>query len=477
MIKKITSMIMSFVLVFAFASPSFADAKDNYLKDYEKLLEASTQGGTSSTGEGKFSLSLEDINQLEEMGMKDFKADITLKATSNATVNPLGAEVILDVDVNLQEEVKELLGDIDLKIPQIKIYMDDTALYMNKEFVNYLGQMAGSEKKIEQDYVKISYDVEGLQEMKDMTSTMKNQEKMMQATMAFLKKIDLGDISLDLKEDNGVYTANWDADKFVDITDAFIRYTMLNFEDVIDFYGELGVDYIEIVNDSYTAVGLPATTKEQMSKELKEAHDVYVAEVSQYLPKIKKLLAGTTMTMKEDFSKEGEYSSQFDLNLVFNLDVLNEFSQDMAMDGLVKVGISGAGKSVFSKDIKVDMPKDAVEIGEEFFEVPQMDMSDVEMTIDDYYFNLILDTKDSSYTYKEGDTVVEKGTIDMVTKNGALSVDSEKLAQILIFSEDFIDELTKEDMFAIRDLSSEEILSDYILIQWDNTTKQATVSF
>lgn len=479
--KKLLSLMMAVIFVFTTVIPSFADVKEDYFNDMKKVYEKST-GKAVSNQEWSFQISgkeLKDVETIKAMGIDDLDMGLKIKVDSKATEKPIVADIKVNVDLDLPKFLLEHnvnKSGFD-KIPEIRMIMDEDNIYLNKDFVNFMAKMSGADKNVvTEDFAKIKTGLKDILNAEQIKDMLENQDKMYQASLNFLKKIDLKDAKLNLvKTSDGVYESNLNSDELVDLVDAFIRFVLSDFKAFLDFYKELGIDYIEMMNKQNKAIGLPEVSEEEMIQKLKEAYTEYDKVSKEYIAKAKKVLKGTTLYVKEDFSKEGEVSSDMKLNLVIDFDALDEVTNSnllMGAKGKLNLNMAIKSSQKYVKDLEIKAPEKAQEI----------DPNEIKKEIEEGKKRVIeFNTRKNEYSYYKGNTLAEVNKIDVKLKDGKTVVNGKELVDLLskyvYVSDETKNAISGQKEFNIRDIEKYGDVSFGLKLGWNEETKSVQIVF
>ena len=294
-LKKLTSSVLAGAMIFtslAFYKPVKADeVSDQYFEDLKKIstwekVESDSKLETKlDLTEKDFNMSFGyDIDIKSNYDQKELKGEATIKLTPKSTDTP--------------------------EVPDIKIYFDKDTMYVNKEAVNTLFEQLYIDKKFSKDFVKITSDPSstlsksmGLN-AEILKSYSQNSAQMSEKAINFLKGMKLG-IDLGLVKEGNSYSLNWDENKTVDVFNAYMKFVFKNPNYIFDSYKDIfGIDIFALYGD----MGLNIS-KDDVNNSMQEAYNMWVKEVEPMLPKVKEILKGSKLTMKQTYG-ENEYKSE-----------------------------------------------------------------------------------------------------------------------------------------------------------------------
>lgn len=359
-IKNLIALGMAFSLALIPVGSSFAsEATENYMKDMQKVYEWK---GMESEGSAKITLNTNKIPNQEDLNLF-----LELGSKSKATVTPLRTENDLNITIGGKGQAIQMIGG-EVKVPNIKIFTDeDMNIYVDKASYNALAGKLGLGAKIEEDYAKLVYPKEVPQTLGVSSLSKIDSQKMMQAALTLMNRIDLGSVDLGLVENNGVYTANWDGAKMLDILDAFIKYSLRDYDAYLEFYNMLGIDLIAYVNTQNKALGIEEEmTKEDFLKTMEKAYIAYRDFSNRYLPYIKDVAKNSNLTYKVDFSNKDQMIEDLNLKLVIDLNALKQikFVADNAKDlgGSVVIDIKTVATTKNAPELEIVLPASTKDI-------------------------------------------------------------------------------------------------------------------
>lgn len=353
--KKFFAVMLAAFIFVPGVSLSYADSvTDKYVANLQKIYEWK---GVDSVSNLKCGFSTTGVTHLDDMSLL-----LNIKVDGNSSLKPVSSKINMDIDINASGALKNMLGS-SIKLSDIKIYTDENSnIYINKDAVNTFLKLSGSTQQIKEDYVKLTMPEESAALMPVLKS---NPQKIFNAVAEFLKNTEFLS-AFNINEQNGVYSANMNASQIVDMIDYFIKYTLNNFNVFLDFYKAIGIDYIANINKTYAAVGMPAITEQQMIDQLKSQYNSYVEASAQYLPLIKDVLKGSSLTFKKDFSSANYYSEYSKLNLNINFNELqkSELGKNIspAAAGNISIVIETSGSSIRNDYQDISMPYKAKEV-------------------------------------------------------------------------------------------------------------------
>ena len=341
-LKKLASLVLSGAMVFgmAFFTPSKADEVSNSYFDA--------------------------VKSVSEWNKVDSKVDLDLKLDLNA----LGGEFkeistnynfkldsIFDTDAMFGKVKAKFTSPVlaDRPLPEVTMFVDKKDFYVNKDIFNMYMLALGSDKKTNKDFVKMTFD-------KALASSMgvdanyynnimeKNASKATtRKVLDFFGKIDIG-IDTGLTKDGDTYKLSWNADKMVDVTNAYVKYLFKNPESIVNMYKEIyGIDIIAEMKKSDSTM-----TEAKFKKSMNEASVQWTKEIEPMLPKFKKLLAGSSLTLEENFGKE-DYTQKFNLKIAVDLNRYAEIADGTKYTKPLVVSATLNANSISKKLEKLDL--------------------------------------------------------------------------------------------------------------------------
>ena len=341
-LKKLASLVLSGAMVFgmAFFTPSKADEVSNSYFDA--------------------------VKSVSEWNKVDSKVDLDLKLDLNA----LGGEFkeistnynfkldsIFDTDAMFGKVKAKFTSPVlaDRPLPEVTMFVDKKDFYVNKDIFNMYMLALGSDKKTNKDFVKMTFD-------KALASSMgvdanyynnimeKNASKATtRKVLDFFGKIDIG-MDTGLTKDGDTYKLSWNADKMVDVTNAYVKYVFKNPESIVNMYKEIyGIDIIAEMKKSDSTM-----TEAKFKKAMNEASVQWAKEIEPMLPKFKKLLAGSSLTLEENFGKE-DYTQKFNLKIAVDLNRYAEIADGTKYTKPLVVSATLNANSISKKLEKLDL--------------------------------------------------------------------------------------------------------------------------
>ena len=341
-LKKLASLVLSGAMVFgmAFFTPSKADEVSNSYFDA--------------------------VKSVSEWNKVDSKVDLDLKLDLNA----LGGEFkevstnynfkldsIFDTDAMFGQVKAKFTSPVlaDRPLPEVTMFVDKKDFYVNKDIFNMYMLALGSDKKTNKDFVKMTFD-------KALASSMgvdanyynnimeKNASKATtRKVLDFFGKIDIG-MDTGLTKDGDTYKLSWNADKMVDVTNAYVKYVFKNPESIVNMYKEIyGIDIIAEMKKSDSTM-----TEAKFKKSMNEASVQWTKEIEPMLPKFKKLLAGSSLTLEENFGKE-DYTQKFNLKIAVDLNRYAEIADGTKYTKPLVVSATLNANSISKKLEKLDL--------------------------------------------------------------------------------------------------------------------------
>ena len=341
-LKKLASLVLSGAMVFgmAFFTPSKADEVSNSYFDA--------------------------VKSVSEWNKVDSKVDLDLKLDLNA----LGGEFkeistnynfkldsIFDTDAMFGKVKAKFTSPVlaDRPLPEVTMFVDKKDFYVNKDIFNMYMLALGSDKKTNKDFVKMTFD-------KALASSMgvdanyynnimeKNASKATtRKVLDFFGKIDIG-MDTGLTKDGDTYKLSWNADKMVDVTNAYVKYLFKNPESIVNMYKEIyGIDIIAEMKKSDSTM-----TEAKFKKSMNEASVQWTKEIEPMLPKFKKLLAGSSLTLEENFGKE-DYTQKFNLKIAVDLNRYAEIADGTKYTKPLVVSATLNANSISKKLEKLDL--------------------------------------------------------------------------------------------------------------------------
>lgn len=483
--KKLLSVLLAFVFVFSSLMPVFADTKEDYLSDLQKLYEKNT-GYAKASQKLIFGVSTEEIKELEDMGINNLNLKLNVDADSKVSLDPYRIEMKMKLGLEGFDDLMKIMGNDPIgEIPEIKLTIDEKELYVNKEIVNYFLKMSGvsEEDLVKEDYVKIDYtsewDKNTLDAYKNMQSKLiKDNDEIEKASINLLRKIDLGDVKLNFEKlSDGKYQIKLNSDELVDVIDAFIRFTLSDFDVFLDFYKAIGIDIVDNMNATYTVIGMPEITEENLKAQLAESLKEYEKNAPTFIKDLKKIIKGTQVIAKESFSEDGKYNSEYYLNIVVNLKELKDLSPIFEdANGKINITLNSKQDTIYTDKLEIKCPENAEELDLSKFEnkVPETPASYYETRI-------LISPRFSSFIIYGDDEVIEEGIIDVKIVDGKTVCDGQKLADLLdcyyLLDDKTYEDIASQKEFNIRDIENNESLNDFIKIGWDAKTKSISLTF
>ena len=341
-LKKLTSLVLSGAMVFgmAFFAPSKADEVSNSYFDALKSV------ATWNKAESKVDLNLNlDLNALGEE-FKEFSTDYKLKL-----------DTAIDTDAVLGKLNAKFTSSAfkDLKIPEFTMFFSKNDFYINKEVFNMYMAESGYAKQTKKDFVKMTFDkvladsmgvdANFYKSIMEQSTSKETSEKMFN----YLSKIDIG-VDMGLTKDADTYRLDWNSDKMVDVTNAYIKYTLKNPETFLNMYKDVyGVDLLAEMKKSDSTM-----TEAKFKKSMKEALTQWEKEVEPTLPKIKKVIAGSKLSVEENFGKE-DYSQKVTFKLALDLNRITEMSEGTKYTKPMVVSATLTSNATSKKMEKVDL--------------------------------------------------------------------------------------------------------------------------
>ena len=341
-LKKLASLVLSGAMMFgmAFFTPSKADEVSNSYFDA--------------------------VKSVSEWNKVDSKVDLDLKLDLNA----LGGEFkeistnynfkldsIFDTDAMFGKVKAKFTSPVlaDRPLPEVTMFVDKKDFYVNKDIFNMYMLALGSDKKTNKDFVKMTFD-------KALASSMgvdanyynnimeKNASKATtRKVLDFFGKIDIG-MDTGLTKDGDTYKLSWNADKMVDVTNAYVKYVFKNPESIVNMYKEIyGIDIIAEMKKSDSTM-----TEAKFKKSMNEASVQWTKEIEPMLPKFKKLLAGSSLTLEENFGKE-DYTQKFNLKIAVDLNRYAEIADGTKYTKPLVVSATLNANSISKKLEKLDL--------------------------------------------------------------------------------------------------------------------------
>lgn len=306
------------------------------------------------------------INKWEKV-----KSESNASASANVKTDEGTMKYGYTLELKSNSERKNMTGDMTLTLtpttkdtppmPTIRMYVDGTKIYLNKEAFNTFATYIGVNKKVNKDYVLIKMNAGDSTLTEEMLKNSMSSTETLDKLINFIKKIDLG-VDLNFVKKDGAYTLSWDSNKIVDVFDAYMRYIFSNTDVLFNFYKDvLGIDLEKIYKDAGVNI-----TKAEIEKSSKEALKSWNEQVKPELNKVKQIIKGSKITIKETF-KENEYNS--DVNMTFVVDVTKGnklFAQKSdakstgnipAEMGKIEVNFNSKSKSINAPDLAIDIPK------------------------------------------------------------------------------------------------------------------------
>lgn len=451
-LKKLTSLALSGAVALSSAIyvPAHAsEVSDSYFKDiksvstWEKTKSESNSNVGVAIKSGKDSMSFGyKIDVKSNSDNKNLLADFSIVFTPNSNMTP--------------------------SIPAIHMYIDGTSLYINKDAFNAIAPHLGIEKKAEKDYILLKIDKKDLEKSGltlEMLKKSANSTEMLDKLVKFVQKIDLG-IDLAFTKKDGSYMMSWDADKIVDVTNAYIRYILKNPTVMFDFYKEvLGIDLDEMYKDAGMSI-----TKDDMLKNSKEVLDMWNKSVVPELAKIKQILKGSKITIKETF-KENEYNQDFDMMITVDLAKATKLFSSKGNDlsamtkGIEKVelSMSSKGKATNAPELVVTVPKDSDEFDVSAYAKEQQAKQEA-MLKEMQKIKVVANSKSKQLTITAmGETKTVKADMKMV--KGLLYVSTKDLNDNVFF--DTLE--TKEKYVPFKETMQKQGYS----VSWDQKSKSS----
>ena len=182
----------------------------------------------------------------------------------------------------------------DRPLPEVTMFVDKKDFYVNKDIFNMYMLALGSDKKTNKDFVKMTFDKALASSMGVDANYYNNimEKNVSKATtrkvLDFFGKIDIG-MDTGLTKDGDTYKLSWNADKMVDVTNAYVKYVFKNPESIVNMYKEIyGIDIIAEMKKSDSTM-----TEAKFKKSMNEASVQWTKEIEPMLPKFKKKIAPT----------------------------------------------------------------------------------------------------------------------------------------------------------------------------------------
>lgn len=341
-LKKLTSLVLSgaMVLGMAFFAPSKADeVSKSYFDDMKSIA-------TWSKDDSKVDLNLKlDLTALGD-AYKEFSTNYNLKLNST-----------MDTDANIGKLNTKFSSSVtdSLGIPEVTLFFDKNDLYVNKDVFNLFMYSSGYNKTTNKDFVKMSFDkafanamgvdTDFYKEILEQNASKEISEKMYN----YLSKIDLG-IDFGLVKNGNTYKINWNSDKIVDVTNAYVKFIFKNPDFFLKMYKEVfGIDIIAEMKKTDSTM-----TEAKFKKSLNDALVEWTKEVEPMLPKVKKIIAGSSITLEENFGKE-EYTQKFNFKLAVDLARVSEVFEGEKYTKPMVVSATLSSNAVSKKMDKLDL--------------------------------------------------------------------------------------------------------------------------
>lgn len=143
--------------------------------------------------------------------------DIYTKASSNLETFAASAEMTVTTD------------QPGLVIPKIHLLVQESDIYLNTEFVEFLAGLMGQSEKvnIEEAYVMLKGD----------ESMMEMSPQYLLDVLQFVEGMDL-EFQFNMTKENGTFILHMDSDQLVDLTDAYMRYSLTNIDELMAMSGQ-----------------------------------------------------------------------------------------------------------------------------------------------------------------------------------------------------------------------------------------------
>lgn len=467
--KKITTVFLSAAMAFGLAGSvnnSFADEiTDEYFKK-DQAVGTWTKGETVSTVDA-------DLN------FADKTAQDGMKFNAGYTINMKSLSDTDNMNMYLEADFKEK-GQAP-KIPATKLYITNKGeLYLNKEIIDYMNNMMGLDvPKFKTDFVNLkakdftkSYS-DAVKGIKSYENPAKLQAKMID----FIKGIDLG-VDIGFTKQGDTYKVSMDADKMVDVTDAYFKFIFKNPDYILNFYKDvLDMDLAK----------MSGVTNEEMISSMKQSSEMWTKQVTPYLPLAKQILKGSTFNMEQKFDLDNKvYTQNSNLNVVVNVpetvmtaitkddkDILKEKTDKIIFTGKLSLKASGTTKGLDKLDIKIPEKADVYDFEaaakkkqEEMEKQFQEQMKENEKTNGKLEKeSYVLDTKNKTLTYFVGEDKIDSTDIDVQFKNGLLYVDAKTLSDFTGY-----DNETSEKTVSFKNAMTKNGFK----VIWDNNAKTST---
>lgn len=224
---------------------------------------------------------------------EDWKA-MDSEITAVLTVNlPNEPEKVFNIHITSKSSLGEFVSwmkleietdDLEMVIPTIEMYTNNTDIYINSEAILFFAEMMGMAETftIEETFVmlqstenQISLDTNYLMEM-----------------LEFIEGMDL-DFDLDMTLEDGTYHLSLDSDIIIDLLDTYMLYAMTNMDQLLQLTGQ--ADMLEL-------------TEEEMA----EAVKAYTQMIAPMLQMAKDAIGGSfyrqSTTFQEDaYNEEVEF--------------------------------------------------------------------------------------------------------------------------------------------------------------------------
>lgn len=293
------------------------------------------------------------------------EASVTLNAAGKSNIEEMQAAVSMTIDADLKENMlkyTDISGNI--KLPDMKFYMDKTKIYINKELLYGITELSGyvPEKLENMKESYIMLDISEDENYGEMFKAIINSGLNQQTYFDTLKKFFNGyDSKLKISKKGREYTIRLNSEQMADEFVNYINYVSSNQDKLQEFMEE----YLEMTGLS-SVIGTSVVMQDTNAGEIISEEDI---------KELKQAIKGSSLDIKYSF-KDTSYTVSMEMKLKTgeNFDMYMNFESESR---------DTSGK-------KVAMPKSSVQYTvdelNELLGVPAYNYSeDYDYEYDDYY--------------------------------------------------------------------------------------------
>ena len=204
------TLVVVLVIVSMLSTLSFASADTNYWNDMRSVYE---WDGVESDQKMEISIDVYD----------EFSGQYKIDMFSIGNLEDYSSYVELFV------------GDVngELNIPDIKMYTNNSDIYINKEAILALlsAMDLAEDVDIKEEYILF----------RNETSNVDINRDFIYEILAFVEDMDLG-VDLGMVQEGNTYTLELDSDKMIDLLDAYMRYIITNIDNLPEEFMQPGME-------------------------------------------------------------------------------------------------------------------------------------------------------------------------------------------------------------------------------------------